>query len=200
MSLIFAPEGGPLVGDTYTCKDTGHTYEWCGQQWNSVVVAKRDAPPAYPEDGPNRSDEYICERTGARYAWYGRWFRVDTSDEREAPATITKGNVTREEGPWDDKWSRVKGGLSDEKSSRGELSDVAEALRDLAIFAQGARVWVPDAGRLSIRVVRKGVWLSRVPPTHLYPRAKIHTRFIPWDKAHDFAFMCAKLKELLDGV
>ena len=193
MSMITTPEEGPFPGDTYTCVKTGTTYEWFAAQWNPVVVPKRDSAPAYPEDGPNRSDEYICERTGARYAWYGRWFRVDTSDE----LPIKKVNVTREEGPSDDKWSRVKGGLSD--GGRGELSDVGQALRDLAIFVEGARYWVPDAGRLSIRVVRKGVWLTRVP-SPAFSKMKINTKFIPWDKAHDFAFMCAKLKELLDGV
>lgn len=142
--------------------------------------------PIFPpeNDGPVTGDTYTCKRTGATYEWYaerGCWNRVETSDH----LTV---NVTREEGP------------SDESKGRGELSDVGAALRDLAILIQGLKQFNPDTDRISIRVLRKGIWMSRVPRSFSASRTPIRSRFVAWNRAGDFEHLCAKLKELLYGV
>lgn len=136
------------------------------------------APFQHPENlHPASGDLFTSRRSGYTYEWYdGMWNRVET------------GKKTA------DRSSEIE--YPEIEYPGFKSSDVVTALRDLASLVEGLRQFNPGMDRVNVRVLRKGIWLSRVP-RGLGPGIPIRSKFVAWDRADDFPHLCEKLKELL---
>jgi hypothetical protein len=135
-----------------------------------------------PENIAEEGDRYWSRRTGRMYYWHERTagWRDDTGTffkpvEPRAPV-ITDKPDTSDEKP-DEKPAYP---LSPEK----EAADLKAILCDLAVVCDFIRRASRHTPRMTLRVIRKGVWVVKTPRDYT-TRPSIKSVLLTWDDLRD---------------
>jgi hypothetical protein len=133
-----------------------------------------------PENVCQHGDEYISARTGKSYRWDSP--SLGWVDIGQSPVGETKIDDPKIDDPSSDVGKGLTGS-----------SDVAAALRDLATVAEFLKTITGK--RISIRVTRRGLWVTQVSDPGYAPHIK--SKLIDWKDVTDFKLCYQKIWEVV---